>query len=80
MDSVHFIFTSCLMVKNMHSDMFLLCYIVLATGSVKVGFDGSVLPCVVNMLNMEWPQVAGQRWVPETRQKYGCLSSFRSTF
>lgn len=38
MDSVHFIFTSCLMVKNMHSDMFLLCYIVLATGSVKVGY------------------------------------------
>lgn len=68
--SVHFIFTSCLMVKNTHSDMFLLCYIVLATGSI----------CVVNMFNMEWPQVAGQRWVPETRQKYGCFSSFRGTF
>lgn len=58
------------MVKNTHSDMFLLCYIVLATGSI----------CVVNMFNMEWPQVAGQRWVPETRQKYGCFSSFRGTF
>lgn len=49
MDSLHFIFTSCLMVKNTQSDIFLLCYIVLAKGSVKVDFDGSILPCVVNI-------------------------------